>query len=125
MIITFLIAKFTAWGLPEPVRRVAAWATVIAAACALLFAAKAAYDASVIDDHEQDKAVQTIDALDRSAEDRAVDAIKNMIDEKEREDAIKSAPTGDALSDADLRLNCLRLKALGRVPEPCRRFSGN
>ena len=125
MIITFLIAKFATWGLPEPVRRVAAWATVVASACALLFAAKAAYDASVISDHEQDKAVQTIDALDRSAEDRAVDAIKNMIDEKEREDAIKSAPTGDALSDADLRSNCVRLKALGRVPEPCRRFSGN
>jgi hypothetical protein len=125
MIITFLIAKFAAWGLPEPIRRVAAWTTVIAAACAILWAAKAAYDASVVNDHERDKAITTIDALDRSAEDRAVDAIKNMIDEKEREDAIKSAPTGDALSDADLRLNCMRLKALGRVPEPCRRFSGN
>lgn len=122
MIITFLIAKFAAWGLPEPVRKLAAWATVIAAACALLFAAKAAYDASVIDDHEQDKAVQTIDALDRSAEDRAVDAIKNMIDEKEREDAIENVPDG---SDYQLAADCLRLAKINRFPEPCRRDGGN
>lgn len=122
MIITFLIAKFGAWGLPEPVRKLAAWATVIAAAVAILWAAKAAYDASVISDHEQDKAVQTIDALDRSAEDRAVDAIKNMIDEKEREDAIENVPDG---SDYQLAADCLRLAKINRFPEPCRRDGGN
>lgn len=122
MIITFLIAKFAIWGLPEPVRRLAAWATIIAAACALLWAAKAAYDASVISDHEQDKAVQTIDALDEAADQRAEDTVRITTQEKEREDAIQNVPDG---SDYQLAADCLRLAKINRFPEPCRRDGGN
>ena len=117
-IITWLTGKFTF--LPEPLRKVAAWATVAVAILGLLWAAKAAYDASVIDEHENEKAIESIGARDLAAEERAADIIENTIAEKEARDAINSV---DA-DDAQLRLNCLRLERLNRFPEPCRRYRG-
>lgn len=83
------------------------------------------HDAAVVERHEAKTEAVASEARDRSAEERADDALINLINEKDRENAIQSAPTGGAVSDADLRLNCLRLAKLGRTPEPCRRFSGN
>lgn len=117
-IISFLVARLTF--LPEPLRKAAAWATVIVAVLGLLWAAKAAYDASVIDEHEGEKAIESIGARDIAAEERAADIIQNTIAEKEARDAINSV----AADDAQLRLNCLRLERLNRFPEPCRRYRG-
>lgn len=117
----FLIAKLIglfpiSW--PEPVRKLAAWVSLAVAVAGLLWAAKAAYDASVIRKHEDGKAIESIDARDQSAEERAADIIKHTIAEKEATDAINSVSAGDA----QRRLDCLRLHRLGRDPEPCRRY---
>lgn len=105
----FLIAKLIglfpiSW--PEPVRKVAAWASLVVAVAGLLWAAKAAYDASVIREHEGEKAIESIEARDAAAEERAADIIKHTIAEKEATDAINSVSAGDA----QLRLDCLRLR---------------
>lgn len=83
------------------------------------------HDDRVIERHQAQQREQDVKALDMSAEERAADAMTNLINEKEREDAITAAPEGGAVSDADLRLNCLRLRKVGRIPEPCRSFSGD
>lgn len=119
-LITIIAAKFGALGVPEPLRKVAAWAALVLAVFLLLWGAKAAYDASVIRDHEKDQTVKAIDALDQSAEDRANDAITNILKDKDRNDAINSAPTGGTLSPAERALNCERLRQLGRTPAACR-----
>lgn len=119
-LIAILAGKFGALGVPEPLRKAAAWAALVLAALAILWAAKAAYDASVIRDHEKDQTVKSIDALDQSAEDRANDAITNILNDKDRNDAINTAPTGGSLSPAERALNCERLRQLGRTPAACR-----
>lgn len=121
MIITWLIGKFAAAGLPEPVRKIAAYATLVVVVAGVLWGAKAAYDASVVEDHENKRAIESIDARDKSAEERADDIIKHTIEEKEAQDAIKSVPG----ADAQLRLDCLRLQRAGIDAEPCRRFGSD
>lgn len=119
LIIAWLVGKFTF--LPEPIRKVAAWATVVVAVLGLMWAAKAAYDASVIDDYEDERAIESIEARDQAAEQRATDTIRNTIAEKEARDAINSVPA----SDARHRLACLRQHRLGRDPVSCRRYRGD
>lgn len=111
-VITFLAAKFGMWGVPEPIRKAAAWAALITAALALLWAGKAIYDASVVREHETERAVKSIDARDKSAEDRADDAVRNLLAEKDREGAIKAAPNaGATLAPSTVAANCARLRA--------------
>lgn len=112
-------------GIPERLHRAVAWIALAVLCAALVAWWFASHDAKVIERHEEKREAAASDAKERSAEDRANDAIINMINERDREDAIKTAPTGSAVSAPDLRLNCLRLKKLGRVPEPCRHISGN
>lgn len=103
---------------PEPLRKAAAWAAVALAVLALLWSAKAIYDANVIADHEKNRAVESMDAHDDAAEARASDAIANDQLERERNEAIDQAQDS-APSDADRLLNCKRLRDLGRVPAGC------
>ncbi len=119
-IIAFLATKLGALGIPEPLRKAAAWAALIIAAIALLWAAKTAYDASVIDEHEQERSIEAIEAREQAASERAADTITATTNDKDRNDAITSAPTGGALSPAERALNCERLRQLGRVPAACR-----
>ncbi len=102
-------------GWPELVRKVAAWATVAIAIAGLLWAAKAAYDDSVIDEHENEKAIESIGARDEAAEERAADIIKHTLEAKEAHDAINSVPAGDAQH----ALDCLRLKRVNIFPVAC------
>lgn len=104
---------------PEPLRKAAAWASIAVAAFALLWAAKAAYDASVIDDHETDRAVESMDAHNQSAEQRAIDAVVNIVAENERERAVAAAEASEAAKPVEQRaklppttraLNCARMR---------------
>lgn len=117
------LARF--YSLPQWGRLVLYGALAILLSAGLLTWFFNVHDAALIDQHEAKTEAVASEARDRSAEERADDALINLINEKDRENAIQSAPTGGAVSDADLRLNCLRLAKLGRTPEPCRRFSAN
>lgn len=114
-----IVAQFAAWGLPEPIRRAAAWATVVAAIIALLWAAKAIYDASVIEDHETERAVESMEAHNVSAEQRAIDAVVNMTNDRLRSEAIEMVEASEAakppaeratLPPTTKALNCARLR---------------
>lgn len=91
----------------------------------LFLGAKALYDASVIDGYKQREYTESVEALEQSADQRARDSVDNRMDEQERYDEIEQASGDGVLSDPELRLNCLRLRKLGRNPEPCRHISGN
>ena len=106
---------------PEPLRKAAAWGFVIVAASGLLWAAKALYDASVIEDHENEKTAQSAKARDAAAEERAADIIKNTIEQKEAEDAINSVPA----DDAQRALDCLRLERINIFPTACGHSGGD
>ena len=121
---TFLVANL---GIPERFKKIAAWVAIAIGAAILLTGAKLAYDASVIDDYEQDRSIRSIDARDRSAEDRAQDAINNVLAEMDRERAIAQAQASEAVKEADQRaglspqelaLNCARLRQAGLTGEP-------
>ncbi len=126
MTIAFLTAA-RAWltALPNGVRRLIYGAGLAIIAALLVWWWMKAHDERVIEKHQSEQREQDVKALDMSAEERASDAMTNLINEKEREDAIKAAPESGAVSDADVALNCLRLRKNGRIPEPCRRFSGD
>jgi hypothetical protein len=111
-IITFLAANFVPKLVPEPLRKAAAWAILITAAVAFLWTAKIMYDRSIVHDHEQERAAKSIDARDKSAEERADDAVRNLLAEKDREGAIKAAPNaGATLAPSTVAANCARLRA--------------
>lgn len=96
-----------------------AWAVVIVGALALLWGAKALYDASVIDRHEAEREAAAGEAREEAADERVADAIKNTRNEQELHDAIDNAPKGGELSPAARALACERLRKLGRVPPAC------
>lgn len=101
-------------------------ALLVLAAIAVLFAIKAAYDASVVDDYENDRAIESIEARDDAATARANDAINNAQNEKELNDAIDAAPKGGELSPAARALACERLRRRGgELPAACRSGSGD
>lgn len=103
-----LIAKL---GVPERFQRIAAWAALIIAAIALLASAKAIYDRSVIADHEKYKTVESIEARDKAAEERAADTIRNADAERQREEAIRTAPNaGATVAPSTRALNCKRIE---------------
>ena len=118
---TWLIALAAKWGIPEPLCKAAVWASIVAALSIILFTARTIYDSKIVSDYELSKTIKSIDARDEAADQRAKDELANSLAEKESSDAIKNANPGDA----QLRLDCLRLERIGRIPEPCRRFGGD
>lgn len=77
---------------------------------------------AAIDNYERQVEAKASDARERSAEDRAQDAVNNLIAEQERETAIARAEASEAakppeqragLSPQELALNCARLKQSG------------
>lgn len=122
---TFLLPLLAKWGVPEELQRPLRWAILIAAAIAAFFAIKAIYDASVVEDYENERAVESIEARDTAAERRAEDAIENAATEKELIDAIEQAPAGGTLSPAARALACERLRNAGVISPACGPDSGN
>ena len=123
---TLLLPLLEKWGVPEALRKPLQWAIFIAAAIAAFFAVKAIYDASVVEDYENERAVESIEARDTAAEQRANDAIQNAETEKELIDAIEQAPSGGEVSPAARALACERLRNRGgELPAACRSEGGN
>ena len=118
MILSPLIGLFPlTW--PEPLRKAAAWATVAVTVAAVLWGAKAAYDASVIGDHEERRTIRSIEARDASAEERAHDAIEGILADQQRQIAIAKAEAEEAAKPVEERaalppttkaLNCKRME---------------
>ena len=123
---TFLLPLLAKWGVPEELRKPLQWAILIALAVAAFFAVKAIYDASVVEDYENERAVESIEARNTAAEQRANDAIQNAQTEKELIDAIEQAPVGGEVSPASVALGCERLrKRGGELPAICGSEGGN
>ncbi|NVD44380.1 hypothetical protein [Qipengyuania atrilutea] len=125
MMHTFLLPLLAKWGVPEELRRPLQWAILIALAVLAFFAVKALYDANVVEDYENERAVESIEARDTAAEQRATDAIANAETEKELIDAIEQAPEGGELSPAARALACQRLRNAGVVSAACGSDGGN
>lgn len=122
----WLLTKFALWGVPEGLRKPLAYGGAAVLALLLFVVLKGCYDSSIIDSHEDKRAVAGIEARDEAADERAADTIRNTEAEKELHDAIDSAPKGGALSPADLALNCQRLRNAGRpLPAACGPASGD
>lgn len=123
---TFLLPLLAKLGVPEELQKPLRWVIFIVAAVLAFFAIKAIYDASVVDDYENKRAVESIEARDTAAEQRAQDAIENAKTEKELIDAIEQAPAGGTLSPAAIALGCERLRRRGgELPTACGPDSGN
>lgn len=117
-VITLLAAKFGLWGVPERFRNAAAYALLAIAVIALIWAVKAIYDRSVVEDHEQEKVIESIKALDSAAEERANDAIRDLMTDQDRSDAIEGAAKKQealppeeraTLPPTTVALNCKRI----------------
>lgn len=119
---TLLLALFARWGVPERFRAALGWALASIVVLALLWVAVSAYDRRVIERHEAKVTQRETKALDDAAEQRAMDAVINLTNEKDREDAINAAPTGAVLSDPERALGCERLRKLGRHPPACQGY---
>lgn len=102
-IITKAIAAFASWGVPEAIRKPLAWIALVVVAVALGVGLRAAYDASVIADHESDRTVDAIEAYDDSATTRAIDAVKNLRAEDTRGAAIEKAEATEKAKPPEAR----------------------
>lgn len=120
-----LIPLLVKLGVPEELRKPVQYAILVLVAVGIFFAAKAIYDRSVVDDYVDKRAADTIEARDDAAEERAKDTIRDTINDKDRTNAIESAPPGGELSPAARALACERLRQLGRIPPACRPSGGD
>lgn len=110
-IITFLAANFVPKLIPERLQRFAAWVMVVMAASLLAIVGWNMIKSSVIHDHEHERAAKSIEARDKASEERAADTIRDRTTENEREEAIRSAPNGNAtLAPSTQALNCKRIE---------------
>lgn len=115
---TFILGLLARVGIPERFRRAVAIALAIIALVAALAILKGCYDRSVVKEHEVEREAAAGAARETAAAERMADQIDNAEQEDRRNDAIDQATDG-ALSDADRRLNCQRLRDLGRLPAGC------
>lgn len=117
---TFLFPLLVKLGVPEKLRAPLQWALVAAAGVLAFLAARALYDASVVEEYEEKRAIRSIEARDQAAEERAQDTVRTTLAEKEMHDVIDSAPKGGALSPAARALACERLRRRGGdLPAAC------
>lgn len=126
--VSFIAVKLVRWGLSQRVAEKLAPPVLFAGLllCAALLAALAAlavhlHDKGVIEEHEQQRELRSIDARDGAADQRARDVIGNYEMERELRDAIEAAPESDApLHPAIVALNCQRLRRAGiQLPPAC------
>lgn len=123
MIAPALAALHWIKGLPEIVWWIAAALAIVAAA----YAFDAFNDREAVEAADAKRAQASIPAVNQSAEERADDAIRNMLSEKDREAAIAKAEVAEAhkppearstLSAQDRALNCARLRQAGLTSGP-------
>lgn len=116
--IGFILPLVAHLGVPERFRNAAAYALLAIAVIALIWAVKAIYDRSVVEDHEQEKVIESIKALDSAAEERANDAIRDLMTDQDRSDAIEEAAKKQealppeeraTLPPTTIALNCKRI----------------
>jgi hypothetical protein len=122
--ISFLFPLLARVGVPEPLRKAVAYASLAVAVLALLGLAKCTYDRSLIRNHDAEVTAETVKkdsaAKEQASEERANDtAIINQA-EKDRNDAINKGPAVKP-SPASIRHNCERLRRAGtdttRIPQ--------
>ncbi len=116
---TFLLAIFARWGVPERFRKALAIVLAVVTLVAALAILKGCYDHEVIKRHQAKIQAQASEARETAADERANDAATNSASEKDLHNAIDTAPQGGALSPAAHALNCERLRKLGRIPPAC------
>jgi Flp pilus assembly protein TadB len=93
---TLLIPLLARVGIPEAIRKPMQYLLLALFAAGLIWAAAAAYNAAIIDRHEERRAVDQIPAIEKSAEDRAHDALTNIMAEHERTAAIDKVEREEA-----------------------------
>lgn len=105
-------------GIPERLHRVVTWIALAILCVALIAWWFARHDAKVIERHEDKREAVASDARERSAEERADDAVQNILAEQEREKEIAQAAASEAakppehraaLPPTSVALNCNRL----------------
>lgn len=95
---TFLIALFTRWGLPEWVRKPLAYAAAIVAMIALLSILKGCYDRSIERDYEAEITAQ----VQAQASEAAADATEAVVETKREVESVnKRARDGAAAKPND------------------------
>jgi len=127
MILSALTAARLWFGrLPDGLRVMLIMAVAIVALFALTSLWLSRRDAEVIERHEYKREAAAAPAREKAAEDRAQDAINNMLAEKARELEIARAEASEAakapearatLSPQALALNCERLRQAGMTGE--------
>lgn len=116
--IGFILPLVARLGVPERFRNAAAYVLLAIAAIALIWAGWAILKASIIEDHEQEKVIESIKALDSAAEERANDAIRDLMTDQDRSEAIEEAAKKQealppeeraTLPPTTVALNCKRI----------------
>lgn len=114
-----MIAWLIAQGLSLRIAKLIVYIGLPILAFLLLWGAKALYDRSVVDRHEQKVEQRARPATDKAADERASDTIKNAETEKGMHDAIAAQPD-QPIAPTSRALSCERLRKLGRNPPACR-----
>jgi ABC-type nickel/cobalt efflux system permease component RcnA len=118
-----MIALLIGWLAPtigEKWAKPLAYALLIISAALLLWGAKALYDRSVVNHHEQQVEQRAKPATDQAATERANDAIANAKHEEDLHNAVHSVPDA-APAGPSHALACKRLSNAGkRLPASCR-----
>lgn len=122
--IAFLLPLLARVGVPEPLRKIVGYASLVIAIVALLGLVKCSYDRSLIRQHDAEITAETVKkdsaAKEEAAVERATDTAAINQAEKERSDAINKGPAVKP-SPASIRHNCERLRRAGtdttRIPQ--------
>lgn len=122
--IPFILPFLARVGVPEPLRKAVAYASLAVGVLALLGLAKCSYDRSLIRNHDAEVTAETVKkdsaAKEQASEERANDTAVINQAEKDRNDAINKGPAVKP-SPASVRHNCERLRRAGtdtsRIPQ--------
>jgi hypothetical protein len=118
-LMNFLIALALKAGVSQRFAKIAVIASVVTLLIVGLGVAKCAYDASVIENHEQKIEQRARPATDKAADERANDTIANAKSEQEMHNAIAAQPD-QPIAPTTRALSCERLRRAGRTPPACR-----
>ncbi|WP_159975911.1 MULTISPECIES: hypothetical protein [unclassified Novosphingobium] len=120
--IAFVAPLLVRIGIPERLHRALAYVVLAVAAVLLVWWAVRTYDARVIERYDDKREAAASGAREKSAEERAADAMTGLIVSQERETAIAKAEASEAAKPPEARatvapqnraLNCARLKQAG------------
>lgn len=100
---TLLLPLLARIGIPDTLRKPVQYLVLALVAAGLVWAGIAAYNAAVIERHEERRAVDQIPAIEQSAQERAIDAVTNIMAEKEREAEIARVEREEAAKSPEAR----------------------